>query len=131
MAALQTEDPSKFREVLNGDALTVAFLGFENRQPTLIVLAFLVKLSADNTVQMEAQRWTFHNDYFLILGESDAAYALEESEPKFWSKGLVASATRLVQAEIAAKPDMVGPPIDILVITRNKLNWIKRKPECN
>ena len=42
----------------------------------------------------------------------------------------VAVARELVQMQIDAKGDIVGPPIDILQITKGGAKWIQRKKEC-
>ena len=47
-----------------------------------------------------------------------------------FARGIVAGVRRLVQFEIDANPQAVGPPIDILVIGKTSVQWIERKPEC-
>jgi hypothetical protein len=37
---------------------------------------------------------------------------------------------RLIEIEIAARGEYVGPPIDIVRISRNGAQWIQRKTEC-
>jgi hypothetical protein len=37
----------------------------------------------------------------------------------------------LIRLEIEEDGEDVGPPIDILRITKRGAQWIKRKPQCN
>jgi hypothetical protein len=66
----------------------------------------------------------------FFLGETDALQM-------YWAKtkftkddGLPKNAAALVDAAIATNPKVVGGPIDILRITREKSSWIMVKPEC-
>jgi hypothetical protein len=45
-------------------------------------------------------------------------------------KGIVPGMRRLIQYEIDANPLAVGPPIDVLSISKTSFQWIGRKPEC-
>lgn len=37
---------------------------------------------------------------------------------------------RLIETEIAARSEYVGPPIDILRIDKTGARWIQKKPGC-
>ena len=52
------------------------------------------------------------------LGESDAIEGLPEETPNFWRAGLSAGVRTLIETEIAARSEYVGPPIDILRIDK-------------
>jgi len=62
-----------------------------------------------------------------FLGETDAIDGLPEETPGFWQQGLVNGVRRLIETEIAARSEYVGPPIDILRIDRNDAQWISEK----
>jgi hypothetical protein len=65
-----------------------------------------------------------------FLGESDAIEGLPEETPDFWKAGLSDGVRRLIETEIAARSEYVGPPIDIVRISKSGVQWIQRKPEC-
>jgi hypothetical protein len=65
-----------------------------------------------------------------FLGETEAIEGLPEDNPSFWNDGLAAGVRRLLETEIAARSEYVGPPIDLLQITAQGARWIKKKPEC-
>ena len=65
-----------------------------------------------------------------MLGETDAIEGLPEETPGFWKAGLSNGVRRLVETEIAARSEYVGPPIDLVRITANGAQWIQRKKGC-
>ena len=65
-----------------------------------------------------------------FLGETAAIDGLPEETLGFWQQGLVNGVRRLIETEIAARSEYVGPPIDILRIHRNGAEWIQKKAEC-
>ena len=65
-----------------------------------------------------------------FLGETAAIDGLPEETTGFWQQGLVAGVRRLVETEIGARSEYVGPPIDIVRINKSGASWIQRKPEC-
>jgi hypothetical protein len=64
-----------------------------------------------------------------LLGDTDAAQRASEVNA-FWGAGEVEGVRKLVEAEIAAAPDSVGPPIDILRLDINGPHWINQKEQC-
>lgn len=65
-----------------------------------------------------------------FLGETEAIDGLAEETPGFWRDGLASGVRQLIQTEIAARDEYVGPPIDLLRINSRGAEWIQRKPEC-
>ena len=65
-----------------------------------------------------------------FLGETAAIDGLPEDTPDFWDDGLVAGVRRLVQTEIDARSEYVGPPIDLLQINARGAKWIQKKAQC-
>jgi hypothetical protein len=43
----------------------------------------------------------------------------------------IKSINRLITLQASATPDFVGPPIDILHITPDKVEWKHKKPQCD
>jgi hypothetical protein len=64
------------------------------------------------------------------LGETEAIDDLPEETPGFWKVGLVAGVLKLIETEIGARSEYVGPPVDIVRIQKNSAQWIQRKIEC-
>ena len=52
------------------------------------------------------------------------------ADRQLFAGGVVSGIRRLVQYEIDANPQAVGPPIDILEIGKTAYRWIGRKPQC-
>jgi hypothetical protein len=129
LEGLRSENSQKFRETLSKEALQTIFFGVENRKLILVALVFSVSLNTNNKVQITAQRFIFDKKCLLVLGESDAAYELEKTSG-FWIKGSVNGVRRMVEAAVVAKPENVGPPIDVLRLTRTQTEWIDRRIEC-
>jgi hypothetical protein len=65
-----------------------------------------------------------------FLGETDAIDGLPEESEGFWKDGLAAGVQRLIETEIQARSEYVGPPIDLLRITSRGANWIQKKAAC-
>ena len=49
---------------------------------------------------------------------------------RLFADGIASGLRRLVQLEIDANPQAVGPPIDILELSKTSYRWIGRKPQC-
>ena len=65
-----------------------------------------------------------------FLGETDSIEDLPEETPDFWKAGLSEGVRWLIETEIAARSEYVGPPIDIVRISKGGVQWIQRKQEC-
>ena len=132
----QRDNPEHFKR--NFSILSksdVVFFGIEREVMVVHLLQF--RAQAEAQVTIIPTRWMCPGDCQdptlvpLFLGVRDAM------ETKFWTEtrfnkddGLPKNAEALVDAAIAANPQGVGGPIDILRITREKSSWIAVKPEC-
>jgi len=112
----------------------VIFFGVEHEAITIHHLQF--RAQDEPQINILATRWVCPGDCQdstlvpVFMGER---YAMERywTEMKFnQDDGLPKTAEALVDAAIAANPQGVGGPIDILRITREKSSWIKVKPDC-
>jgi hypothetical protein len=112
----------------------VIFFGVEQEAITVHHLQF--RAQDEPQIRILATRWVCPGDCQdstlvpVFMGER---YAMES----YWAErrlnrddGLSKTAEALVDVAIAANPQGVGGPIDILRITREKSSWIKVKPEC-
>jgi hypothetical protein len=66
----------------------------------------------------------------IYLGAHDAIDRFRGENPDSYAVGLVKAVRQLVQLEIDDRPDSVGPPIDVLRITKDGPEWIEHKKEC-
>lgn len=131
------EPEAYFRKIEGGQLfLRVVVAGFENGRPLVFVRSFRalqynpgqigVAVIPDDC--LENCQGAVVTRY---LGESDAIEGLPEETPNFWRAGLSAGVRTLIETEIAARSEYVGPPIDIVKINQNGAQWIQKKPECN
>ena len=138
LSHLKTHEPETyFRKIEGGQLfLRIIVAGFENGRPLVFVRSFRalqynpgqigVAVIPDDC--LENCQGTVVTRY---LGESDAIEGLPEETPNFWKAGLRAGVRTLIETEIAARSEYVGPPIDIVRINQNGAQWIQKKPECN
>jgi hypothetical protein len=135
---LKSHEPEAYFKKIEGGLLflRVIVAGFENGRPLVFVRSFRalqynpgqigVAVIPDDC--LENCPGTVVTRY---LGESDAIEGLPEETPNFWRAGLSAGVRSLIETEIAARSEYVGPPIDIVRINQNGAQWIQKKPECN
>jgi hypothetical protein len=65
-----------------------------------------------------------------FMGETEAIEGLPEETSGFWKDGLAVGVRRLIETEIAARSEYVGPPIDLLLLNPGGARWIQKKPGC-
>jgi len=137
LSHLKTHEPETYFRKIEGGQLFLRLIvaGFEKERPLVFVRSFRalqynpgqigVSVIPDDCLEKcEGAVVT------RFLGESDAIDGLPEETPDFWKAGLSNGVRRLIETEIAARSEYVGPPIDIVRITKSGFQWIERKPEC-
>lgn len=116
--------------------VNLVMVGFENGMPFIRSVNFYSPL--DGSAEFLARVETSSQIRNLELGDIDYVTAGVDGDIKEWARtqkslwrlGLVEAARFLVLHQMMAKSDIVGPPIDILRITKDGARWIQRKPEC-
>ena len=132
---VKNNSADEFHTKLEGQTfLRVVVAGFERNRPVVFVRQFRTTFIArgigvtvipdDCLADCEGQVVT------RFLGETDAIDGLPEDTPDFWKDGLAAGVRRLIETEIAARSEYVGPPIDLLRIDANGAKWIQKKQAC-
>ena len=115
--------------------LRIVIAGFEKGKPLIFVRSF----RAAQITQQQSGITVVPDDCLndcqgevvtRFLGETEAIDGLPEETPGFWQSGIVEGVRRLVHTEIDARSEYVGPPIDIVRISKSGVQWIQRKPEC-
>jgi hypothetical protein len=134
---VKIESPNYFEQsIYSGDIVQILIAGIENNVPILVVLGFTVVSSLHEPVRIETSKggckgYTCEQELFLIAaGKHDALDRYVYNNPNIWNTSLINAARRLVELEIADKPEDVGPPVDILFIGLSQIQWIQKKPAC-
>jgi hypothetical protein len=135
---LKSHEPDAYFKKIEGGQLFLRLIvaGFENGRPLVFVRSFralqynpgqigVAVIPDDCLADCKATVAT------RFLGESDAIEGLPEETSDFWKAGLSDGVRRLIETEIAARGEYVGPPIDIVRISPNGALWIARKSECS
>lgn len=132
---VRRDSADEFHTKLEGQTfLRIVVAGFENNRPLVFVRQFRTAFVAGGmgvTVIPDDCLADCKGEVVTrFLGETDAIDGLPEDNPGFWKGGLVAGVRRLVETEIDARSEYVGPPIDLLQINAQGARWIQKKPEC-
>lgn len=137
LPALQKDDPNSYsRKIGAGQTfLRIVVTGFEKRRPLVFLRSFrAAPISPQNmgiTVMADDCLSGCQGDVVTrFVGETDAIDGLPEETAGFWRDGLVSGVRKLVEIEVEARNEYVGPPIDIVRISPRGVEWIQRKPEC-
>lgn len=135
---LVNKSPNALRLYLNKPtALQLLFVGIQNRVPLILGVDFHYRKS-DTTVVVQAgdiQVCGATSDActHLVIGRTDAIsnFSRKKGSMDYLARVQpVVGVERLIQMEIDEEPDDVGPPIDILRITKRGARWIRRKRQC-
>jgi hypothetical protein len=119
------------RSLRDKTVLQAAFFGFERGSPYLHARSYKCRLSSDQiTVEVERQGCQSQCDMLTILGESRAIERYISQTPSYKKKAPTELVEKFVELEIADEPDSVGPPIDLLQITKTGAVWNRRKVDC-
>jgi hypothetical protein len=111
--------------------LQAAFFGFERGSPYLYARSYKCRVSSDQiVVEVERQGCQSQCDLLTLLGESRAIERYISQTPSYKKKPPIELVKELVELEIADKPDVIGPPIDVLQISKTGAVWKERKQDC-
>jgi len=132
---VRANSEDEFRAKLEGQTfLRVVVAGFENNRPFIFVRQFRTTFIARGlgvTIIPDDCLDDCKGDVVTrLLGETEAIEGLTDENPYFWKAGLAAGVKDLINTEIQARSEYVGPPIDLLQITPSGAKWIQKKPEC-
>ena len=132
---VRNSSADEFHTKLEGQTfLRVVVAGFEGNRPVVFVRQFRTTFVARGigvTVSPDDCLDNCHGDVVTrFLGETEAIEGLPEDRPTFWKDGLAAGVRRLIETEIEARNEYVGPPIDLLQINAQGAKWIQKKPGC-
>jgi len=132
---VRTNSPDEFHTKLEGQTfLRIVIAGFEAGRPLVFVRQFRTSFIARGigvtVIPDDCLSGCEGEVVTRFLGETDAIDGLPEDTPGFWKSGLADGVRRLIEMEIAARSEYVGPPIDLLQINAQGAKWIQKKAGC-
>lgn len=134
---LKRHDPDTYREKVEGGQtfLRILVAGFEGSEPLLFVRGFRAVPVGGQTIGVgvvpdDCVAGCGGKIVVRALGETAAIDGLPEEMPGFWEGGLKEGVRRLIEMEIQAREEYVGPPVDILRIDAAGAQWLQKKPDC-
>ena len=67
---------------------------------------------------------------YFNTGPTELKMRFLKEYPNFWEGDLIDAAKKFIQMQMSIDSVGIGPPIDILRITKEEANWIQKKAEC-
>lgn len=133
---LKEHDEGTYLKKIQGQTfLRLIIAGFEQNRPLVFVRQFRAIQIAPRSIAVQVIADDCLADcrgevVTRVLGETEAIEGLPEDTPGFWAQGLIGGVRQLIETEIQARDEYVGPPIDLLRINAGGAEWIQRKPAC-
>jgi hypothetical protein len=135
---LTNKSPNARRLYVNKPtALQLLFVGIQNRVPLILGVDFHYRKSDASAFaaagEIRVCGATSDACTHLVIGRTDAIsnFTKKKGSMDYLARVKpVVGVERLIQMEIDEEPDDVGPPIDILRITKRGDTWIRRKRQC-
>ncbi len=121
---------------VNQPVHTVIVGGLDNGELVLRVRTFRLIVSPSGSLSFEIERFDCPGDCrssFIAIfeGQTEAIRNYLQDHVLFLHFADPITAVRdLVKLEIATDPSSVGPPVDILRLTKKSVKWVQRKPLC-
>jgi hypothetical protein len=115
---------------------TIIIAGLEDEELILMVRTFRLVVPLSGDLSFEVGRFTCPGDCdasFITIFEGRTAAIrnyLYWNENFLYTTDPAVAVRALVEMEISEDPSTVGPPVDILRLTRRGAEWIQRKSLC-
>lgn len=136
LALIGANWPDRFqRKYVDSDLLRIAFFAMERQCPTICILTFTVVRDSIESAHPNVATFNCpgtvpnHKSLVVTLGATDASAAFQNDQ-KLWDSNPLSGIKKVILAEAKARPDTVGPPIDIIRIDTDGPRWIQSKPQC-
>jgi hypothetical protein len=131
LMALKATDPRRFQRELEGQsAVDTLFVGFEDGYPAFLLRSFIVRDGASHSITVRIRREDCARDCsevaYVALGQHEAIDKALAENPEYWKIGFAEAIRKLINLEISAEPNFVGPPISILTIDKSGPRWIEQ-----
>ncbi len=125
---LHDKEPQFYNDAFSkngGEFSFVVFVGTEHGKPVAYARGF--KVASDGSVTPVSHDITGTGAAGFFAGVTDHIAAYLKATPNWAHMDTVALARKLVDLEIAAHPDSVGPPVTILTVDhKGKQKWISQ-----
>lgn len=136
---LRSEDPVRYALAGRTEKLSLVFImiGIESGVPFIMSTGYPQPTNSTGPVIVHPVPQFFIGpvppgvSQYKFAGSYNEIDALMKTRNPFGELGLVRGAEFLVNYMIAAQPDDVGSPIDIVRRTKNGTEWICQKPSCD
>jgi hypothetical protein len=130
LRSLRDSDPLNFVQKY-GDrrvpAFQIVFAYFYNDAPRVIAIDFMTKLNNIGEPDIDVVEHNFDDIYFIFIGQHKAIEAEIAHNKSIWKDyGIPTAIRHLLQIEISAVPEDVGPPIALVEIDQNGASWISK-----
>jgi hypothetical protein len=115
---------------------TIIVGGIDNGELVLMVRTFRLIISPSGALSFGIGRFSCPGDCqessaTIFEGRTEAIRTyLEQHKLFLYFADPVTAVRNLVELEISEDPSFVGPPVDILRLTKRGVEWIQRKPLC-
>lgn len=135
LTRIRHELPRLFAEQLeSGFVLNFTLAAVRDSIARLEMRDFYAETAPDGTLRLRVARVSCPRDCprpteVFGVGETDAMMRHLGTLPQL-PTALPALAEQLVRIEIADRPALVGPPVDVLRAGRGGIEWLRRKPAC-
>ncbi|MCU1264577.1 MAG: hypothetical protein JWM21_895 [Acidobacteria bacterium] len=129
-------NPTRYRQSVEKKEayLNILLVGFEQETPLIVERDVIAPAVISSGVVIHSLT---QNDKlpaagvsYVFIGRHEGIDEFVRSRRAFWGLGLIEGAKFLVSYEIADIPDLVGPPIDVVSITKEGPKWVQRKAQC-
>jgi len=130
------DQPDFYKKDLQRDShFSIMFFGLENGTVVVYSRYFTATDPINGSSKIEIQRKDCPGDCptgttYIFLGEQEAMNKFLDANPHYSKIGWAPTIRKLIEIEIADKPDFVGYPIDIIRLNNKVTEWIQRKAEC-
>ena len=116
--------------------LQVVMAGMENGSPAIIVMAFELSTSPSGELRANVESRACPGIacptgfVYIFMGKHEAIDKYLPLDPEIWKSDPVEVVQKLMEIEVTSERETVGPPIDILRITKDGPEWIQEKEMC-
>ena len=135
LARIRHELPGLFAEQLeSGFVLNVTLAAVRNQVAQVEMLDFYTETAPDGALRLRVVPVSCPRDCpraieLFAVGETAALMQHLSILPQF-PAGLPGLAAQLIEIEIADRPALVGPPVDVIRAAGAGVEWLQRKPAC-
>ena len=132
---MERELPNEFQAQLRqGFTFHVSLAGIHKGRPALEMREFFVERGRSGTLQLRVDRLSCpdacpHPTEVFGIGETDELMR-RATRLRQLPANIAELAQELVTAEITEHPEHVGPPVDVIRLSRDGVNWVSRKLAC-